>query len=267
MNQHSIRERIEKRFPPPLKANEVHAWVIHLAGEGTVEPDVLSAEERARAARFHRDEDRQRYVRSHIALRVILAHYLKVAPSEIAFETEPLGKPIIRPDRNPLNLSFNLAHSSELAVVALTLGRRVGVDVEAWRSEAVEHAVMQRFCTTDEVEAIQRSAADARPAAFFRCWTRKEAYLKAVGCGLVDEVRDVQVWDGKDGTTAGLPGDLSAIGAGKILKTLPERLDAVQRWAVYDLAVPGGYSGAVVVADADSLEIRTFKRDFGSVVS
>lgn len=146
----------------------------------------LSESERARAARFARTSDRERFVASHAALRRILGnHYCDSSPGALEFEFNPHGKPRLR---DFPQVSFNLSHSGELALVAVTKSnRRVGVDVEEIRSEAVKDGVAERFFSPGEMKRLKSLDGDERVLGFFRCWTRKEAYLKAIGRGISDE--------------------------------------------------------------------------------
>jgi len=234
---------------PPLGAGEVHVWRISL----DVEPDpfqpLLSPDERQRAARFHRDVHRRRFVTAHGALRLILGAYLDAAPDTLSFELGEHGKPSLREplDREGARVEFNLSHSADLALVAVARDHPVGVDVERWAE--VEHLeVAERFFSRAEREALRTlaSVTEQLDAGFFAAWTRKEAYLKATGYGIARGLHHFDV------TLA--PGVEAAL--------LADRLDetATQRWTVRSIVPAEGYSGAVV-ATAPLRDLLLFDAD------
>src|SRR5215204_4262422 len=136
---------------PPLGADEVHVWRISLDVEADSFRSLLSPDERRRAARFHRDEHRRRYVTAHGALRLILGAYLDAAPETLAFELGEHGKPSLREplDAEDARVEFNLSHSAELALVAVARDHPVGVDVERW-SEVEHLELAERFFSRAE---------------------------------------------------------------------------------------------------------------------
>lgn len=140
----------------------------------------LSEDERARALRFYQSKDRRRFIFARAALRQILATTLQVAPDALRFGYGPQGKPRLVDGA----LCFNLSHSDELALVAVARGREVGVDVERMRAARDAARLARRFFARNESDALMALPPAQRLAAFYRCWTRKEAYLKARGDGL-----------------------------------------------------------------------------------
>lgn len=170
---------------PPLQADEVQVWQVALDSEEharRLEP-LLAADERDRAARFHFPRDRRRYVIGRGWLRVLLGEYLAIPPTAICLEASPLGKPCLAGEPGS-DLRFNVAHSADVALIAVTRGREIGVDVEGERPDVRWPDLAERFFAPVETAAIQALPEPERRAAFFRCWTRKEAYLKALGLGL-----------------------------------------------------------------------------------
>jgi 4'-phosphopantetheinyl transferase len=145
--------------------------------------DVLSGDERARAARFLRDDSRRRFVAARAALRRLLAEALRCAPDALAFGYEPGGRPFVA-EPAPGDLVFNVSHSGELALLAIGRGRRLGVDVERLGRRVSGEAIARRFFAPREAEALLALPEAEQPAAFLRIWTRKEAYIKALGEGL-----------------------------------------------------------------------------------
>lgn len=166
-----------------LSAGEVHVWAAPLDGAAGIERDWeadLTSDERARAARFQRDDPRRRFVVSRGVLRTILGQHLAVSPHEVPLIYANHGKPELRAGE----FHFNLAHSGELALVAVTAGCTVGVDVERIRPVRQRDEIARRYFAPTEIEAIVALDELQRTAAFLRCWTRKEAILKAIGTGL-----------------------------------------------------------------------------------
>lgn len=148
----------------------------------------LADDEHARAARFRFDRDRRRYVVARGRLREILGRYLDVPPERVSFQYGPQGKPELCPETEDAapghGLTFNLSHAGEHALVVVARGRRVGVDLEPVRALPDADIIAERFFSASEVAAYRALPEAARPAAFFACWTRKEAFVKALGDGL-----------------------------------------------------------------------------------
>ncbi len=175
--------RLTKRGPPP---GVVHLWRVSLAPPPGREPQalytLLSPEERARADKFHFELHRRRYVVAHAALREILGRYLDGPPLTEGFSLGRDGKPFLG-RASPLR--FNLAHSEDQAVVAVTTRREVGVDVEAVREDVEIESVAGQFFSAPECEALLALPEEARRNGFFHIWSQKEAYLKGRGDGVV----------------------------------------------------------------------------------
>lgn len=177
----------------PPTPHEIHLWAFTLGAPAHSDAAVLDDAERARAARFRRPADRDRFVASHAALRRALGAYLDVPPREVAFAAGPQGKPALRRPPNALDLRFNLSHSGHEARVAVAVGREVGVDVEAWRPLPDLLRLAERVAAPHEVAALRSLELPEREAAFFQLWVAKEAVLKARGCGLHADPRRVHV--------------------------------------------------------------------------
>ncbi len=163
---------------------EVHVWRIRLeTGEDTLRHNarLLAPDEQQRAAKFHFQQDRDHFVLARGALRQLLGAYLAQPAAGLVFRYHQYGKPALA-DNNPL--SFNLSHAGGYALVAVTHQAAVGVDLEL-TDENIEIArLAARFFSSTEAHQVLRLPTAARPAAFFRTWTRKEAFLKAHGQGL-----------------------------------------------------------------------------------
>jgi 4'-phosphopantetheinyl transferase len=175
-----------KRVPASLPIDQVDLWTVSLSVGGERYERLartLSSDEQSRADRFKFDRDRRRFVIGRGALREILASYLERAPDAIQFAYGPHGKPMLADAATAGNLEFNASGSDELAVCAVTAGRSVGVDIEFCRPIA-DKDVPNQCLTAAERAALNALEPARRPAAFYRLWTLKEAFLKAAGDGL-----------------------------------------------------------------------------------
>jgi 4'-phosphopantetheinyl transferase len=168
---------------PILGDGELHVWQVRLAvseDELAELARLLAPDERTRAARFHFERDRHCFVAGRGILRSILGRYLACPPEEISFVYGLKGKPSLP----GAVLQFNLAHSDGLAVMAVTRGGAVGIDLERVRTLQDFGSIMNSVFTEGEIEAIAALPAMDQLRAFFTCWTRKEAYLNATGDGI-----------------------------------------------------------------------------------
>ncbi len=198
---------------------------------------LLDEPEQARAARYHFDSDRQRFAAAHGQAREILGACLGLPPAELRFAHNRHGKPALV---GPGELRFNLSHSGPLGLLALCLGQEVGVDLEAERERVGFAAVARRFFAPGEVERLLALPADQQRAAFFTCWTRKEAYLKGRGEGLSISLSSFEV--------SLAPGEPPQV------FTLPGRVPHPS-WRLYDLYPGTGFTGALSV-QGPPVEIR-----------
>lgn len=164
-----------------LPEAQVHVWRVDLAAPvGSQALEALSEDERERADRLRFEIHRRRFVRARAALRAILARYTESDPAALAFEYGEHGKPRLAGEAP----AFNLSHSEDVALCAVASGRDLGIDVE-WAARPVEHLTLaERFFAPGEVAVLRAVRPEDVPAAFFACWTRKEAYVKATGLGL-----------------------------------------------------------------------------------
>lgn len=168
-----------------LAHGEAHCWCVPL----DVPPETTAAlyatlteEERSRSARFRFEPDRRRFIVAHGALRNLLGRYLGTHPEEIRFVTNAFGKPALDPEFGS-QLQFNLSHSADLALIAIA-GADVGVDLEHIRAQPDYTAIAEYFFSAAEVDYLTRLPIHLQAQAFFSCWTKKEACVKARGEGL-----------------------------------------------------------------------------------
>lgn len=162
-----------------LGAGELHVWAVPQSGATEAFTQVLSAAERERAGRFHFADHRRRYEISHGALRRILGGYVDADPAALEFETGPRGKPFLA-GTGPF---FNLSHSAKLAVVGVG-STELGLDCEKVRDLGSYLQIAEKHFSSDEFRGLSAYPEAERLGAFYRCWVRKEAYIKALGEGL-----------------------------------------------------------------------------------
>lgn len=168
---------------PRIDPSEIHVWRVPL--DATPDPEriaeALSEREIRRAERFRVALHRRRWSTAQLALRSILGSYLDRPAGAVDFAYGPHGKPgLDREDALP-DLRFNLTHSDDLALVAVTLGREIGIDLERARGDRPVVDLARRWFAPEESTAVLELPADERAAGFFACWTRKEAVIKAEG--------------------------------------------------------------------------------------
>jgi 4'-phosphopantetheinyl transferase len=228
-------------LPPPknrtLSCDEVHVWYARLDRNGADVQSferILSADERDRAQRFRFDRDRQHFIVARGVLRLILSSYLGLEPSQLRFCYGPHGKPGLVTPSTQKTLSFNTSHCGELALYAITRERKIGIDVERVRTDFAYEQIAERFFSPREkvmLDALQ--AEQVKRKAFFDCWTRKEAYIKARGEGLslpLDRF-DVSLAPGEPAT---------------LLEMRGEPLET-SRWSLHELFPGPGYAAALAV--------------------
>jgi 4'-phosphopantetheinyl transferase len=144
----------------------------------------LSDEERGRAGRFAFERDRRRFIVGRAWLRRLLASRLGLQPEAVEITYGPHGKPGLPPHLADSGLRFNVSHSEDLAVYAFSRGCEIGIDVEAVRAIEDADAIAERFFSARENSAYRALDPRDKPLGFFNCWTRKEAFIKAIGDGL-----------------------------------------------------------------------------------
>jgi len=218
--------------------NEVHVWRVPLdESRAALLRPLLAPDECARADRFHFSRDRHRFIVARGSLRIILGGYLKQEPAQLSFSYSQYGKPALADETDGSRLSFNLSHANELALIAVTQGRGLGVDIEFIRPEFASEEIAERFFSDHEVAALRALPEKAQSEAFFNCWTRKEAYIKAIGEGMSMPLNQFHV-SLEPGSPARLLGNL-------------RDANEVSRWSLQELAPGPGYVAAVAVEGRD----------------
>jgi 4'-phosphopantetheinyl transferase len=225
---------------PALMPVQVHVWRAALdiptplanALEGTLSPD-----EQARAARFRFPLLRQRFVAGCGILRAILGRYLGMAPQTLQFGYTAHGKPFLQPGEGRQALRFNMAHTEGVALYAIAHTREVGIDIEMQRPLSDALAIAEQFFSPLERHMLQALPPQEQPAAFLRCWTRKEAYVKGLGVGLSLPLDQFSV-------------TLTPHEPAQLLRTEHDPA-AVTQWAIRELAAGPGYIAALAVEGED----------------
>jgi 4'-phosphopantetheinyl transferase len=226
--------RLEARIALP--EDEVHLWRVDLATVAKGEQrwaQILSADERERAARFHFSQDRQFFTATRALLRTILASYVESDAKELVFRYSEKEKPSLSPSQSGNQVDFNVSHSGTIAMLAFTRERALGVDVEQLREDFDHEAIARRFFSEQEQRQLAALAPSDRYHGFFRCWTRKEAYIKAQGTGLSLPLHQFDV--------SLRPGDLNAL-----LSTRPDSTEA-EHWSLQEVPAADGYVAALCV--------------------
>jgi 4'-phosphopantetheinyl transferase len=224
-----------------IAPREIHVWRIAL-----IQPEeviqryrkFMAADEIERADRFYFAKDRNRFTVARGALRQLLGAYLKLDPEAVSFGYGPQGKPSLSVTQSAYGIRFNLSHSGEIALLAVSRNRELGVDVEQIRADFTSGEIATRFFSPEECAKLERLPAYETVDAFFNCWTRKEAYIKARGGGLSIPLDSFAV--------AFAPGEAAAL---LHVKAGDENFS---RWRFHELHPGAGYKAALAVEDEDN---------------
>jgi 4'-phosphopantetheinyl transferase len=221
-----------------INPNEVHVWQAELdphMAERLL--PLLSPDERLRVERFRFNKDRNHFLVARGLLRSILASYLRMAPEQVRFSYAEKGKPALQGSAPSALINFNLAHSHERALYAFSQMRQLGVDLEFIREDLADEAVARRFFSSAEVRTLLSLPLAIRKEAFFSCWTRKEAYIKARGEGLSMPLDQFDV--------SFAPQEPACL-----LRNHTDPHETA-RWSMQSVQVPTGYVAALVVEGND----------------
>jgi 4'-phosphopantetheinyl transferase len=172
---------------PILEMQDFHVWRVSL--HDSLEKaqklyPLLAEDEVIRASRFHFSRDRNTFIVARGLLRTLIGAYTQLAPQNIKFQYSAQGKPFLDPNQTNTTLNFNLSHSHELALLAFTRNDAIGIDIEYMRPEVAHEQIAERYFSLQEISDLRALPRDLQSAAFFDCWTRKEAFIKATGEGL-----------------------------------------------------------------------------------
>jgi 4'-phosphopantetheinyl transferase len=226
---------------PPLDRTQVHVWTVSLSAERAALAEfstILTSDERARADRFRTPQLQRRFIVARAMLRRLLSTYLRVDASAVRLGYGEHGKPYVA---SALELCFNLSHADDMAVYAFAWRRDVGIDIEVTARDVDVEGVARQAFSLVECEALAALSPEARPAAFFRIWTRKEAYVKARGNGLGYPTRTFSV---------------SHFARDDAL--LADECDARAQsgWRLLEIAAPDGFCAALAASGRDWSALR-----------
>ena len=219
-----------------LTSEEIHVWCAALdqpVSRFQRLTQILSTDERMRAERFHFEQGKKSFIVRHGILRTILGFYLGAEPSRLQFCYAKNGKPMLAETFGKGKICFSLSHSDGLALYAFTRDREIGVDIEQIREIPEMDQIAERFFSVRETVLLRRVAESKKKEAFFNCWTRKEAFVKAIGEGLSCPLDKFDV----------------ALAPGEPARLLRREGDpkAPFRWAIQDLKPVSGFAAAFAV--------------------
>ncbi|MCL5263351.1 MAG: 4'-phosphopantetheinyl transferase superfamily protein [Acidobacteria bacterium] len=226
-----------------LPSGHVHVWIWQV-GSTPLSPGelaTLDTRERNRAARFRPQLHRARWVRCHTGMRQILAGYLNCSPAEVAFRRGPNGKPRLHAPNPP---TFNLSHSEDWCALAVAHSMEIGIDIQT--PHQVNPALWRRVLTPIEHAQMLQIAPYEQDAAFFRCWTRKEAVGKADSQGVYIHLKRTETGLLPHASTPSAPSIIMAANASGI----------PQPWHLTDLTLPAGLFGALATAEPVIPDLR-----------
>jgi 4'-phosphopantetheinyl transferase len=229
----------------PLADIALHLTEVHIWRAGLELPEsmlgqlatTLASDEGLRASGFRFSRDRNRYIAARGILRLLLGRYLARDPAEIQFEYGSHGKPRVAHTKNRARLDFNLAHSDDLALFAFGLGRKIGIDIERERPIDDMPQLVSRNFSARESATWHALPKGKRRSAFFNCWVRKEAFVKAVGDGLSYPLQEFDVAV----SPAETPGLLAVSGSAELARM----------WSLMAVDAAPGFAGAVVAEGSD----------------
>jgi len=182
-------------MPRQINPHHIHIWQYPLTltdEQLTRAWQVLNTRERERANRFVFAIHRHRFVAAQAGLRTMLSHYIKQSAAAITYDFGPHGKPELTADINPQQLRFNMSHSADMAVYALTLQHDIGIDIEQIKPRGYLH-LAKRYFSVGEYQQLKNLPAEQLVHAFFHVWTQKEAFIKAIGFGFSYPLHDFTV--------------------------------------------------------------------------
>lgn len=223
-----------------LGSKTVHVWRANLdqnPSQIALFQNSLDDDERSRADRFYFSRDRERFIVARGILRAILGRYSNRAPNSLSFRYSNHGKPVLVSESDLDAIRFNLSHSHGEALYAVSRGREIGVDLEFIRGDLEAEQIAERFFSHSENETLRALPLSLRRYAFFLCWTRKEAYIKARGEGLSMPLDQFDV--------SLIPDEPAA------LLSIQSDSDEAHRWSLRNLNPADGYAAALAAKGHD----------------
>jgi 4'-phosphopantetheinyl transferase len=230
---------------------EVHLWRLDLDKVVVAESrwrTVISQDEITRADRFQFADDRQNFTATRALLRILLGSYMTRNPRQLSFLYGPNGKPSLGPSHGAEEVQFNVSHSGARALIAIARGRPLGVDIEQIRENVDCESLTRRYFSRCEQDALSALEASEHCRGFFRCWTRKESYIKARGAGLALPLHAFDV-------------SVSQAEKNLLLATRPDASEAAL-WSICGIEVGAGYEAALCCKGRDWVLKAPWTGDF-----
>jgi len=226
---------VSTKFIEKLKKDEIIIWRIHLDYDRFDLINLsktLSPDEKLRSDKFYFEKDRSRYVISHGILRELLSFYTGITPKEINFYVNDFGKPYLLPDRSTDDIRFNISHSNQGTILAFSKEREIGVDLEFMKLDFPSVEIVDRFFSKKEKTEFLTLRKHERVEGFYKCWTRKEAYIKAIGKGLSIPLDSFDV----------------SLKPGEPVELVDSRIsEGGEEWSITDIDVWEGYTAAICI--------------------
>jgi len=221
---------------PQLDGSQVHLWRSSLDLPITIIKqlaNILSEDEIAKADRFRFPQHRRRYIAARGILRQLLGKYLQISPNNIKFKYGDRGKPSLTKSISSSSLEFNISHSQDYALYGFAYNHPIGVDIENLRTMQDAAQIAQRFFSPQEFELVNCLSGEQQQRVFFKLWTAKEAYLKAIGTGLAGSLASIDItFDNSE-----IP----------YLKSIQGDTTAIVPWSMYPCIPALGYVGAIAI--------------------
>jgi 4'-phosphopantetheinyl transferase len=227
---------------PEINRGELHLWRGILSKGAQTGKEVLSPDELDRMDRFRFKNDRDMFLHSHSLLRRLLANYLNQMPEKIKFSYTHYGKPFLEPKRGEKRIEFNLSHAGDIILIGVTFDIPIGVDVEKIKPLPEIDQIAAQFFSSGEQRDLSLLSGSSKLFAYYDCWTRKEAVIKASGEGLSMPLDSFRV--------SLLPGEPA-----RLIESLDHR-----QWTLLDLNPQDGYAAAAATP-FENLQVSYFSAD------
>lgn len=222
---------------PQLTADAIHIWLVNLnqiaAADYQQLNHYLNDDEQARAARFVYERDRNHFIAARGILREILSRYIVVDPINLQFSYSEKGKPALNLSTSPQPLHFNLSHAHGMAIYAITRINSIGIDIEYNGRQIKDLEIAERFFAKEEISALKQLPLEQQQAGFYTIWTRKEAFIKALGTGLSYPL---------DQFAVNIDSDKAA------LINVHNDASAMNEWSLVNIAIDENYKAALAIA-------------------
>lgn len=215
-----------------MKENEVHVWAVDLDAITLTENffcSSLSHEEKTRRDKLVFERDRKRFALAREIQRRILSHYISVKPESVEYNYNKYGKPEIR---SHIKVGFNISHSDGMLLFAIASNRQVGIDIEKIKDIKDILLIAESYFSDIEIKELKNLPDRVKTDAFFTCWTRKEAFIKAIGKGLSYSLKDFSV---------------SVSPASKPELIHPKNGVNSSEWSIFDMSPPDKFKAALIV--------------------